>query len=151
MLVRRASRGRWWLGLLAMTCLLAGSASALARPVSLEATMILASNEPAAQDPRLDAVEFKLRRIFGFEYYRYYGGGSAIVNLPGATAIALGHGFQLSVSAGAKDGRVRAGITWLRGGEVVLSTTVNMERGTPVILGGIAHEGGTLIVTLVAR
>ncbi|MFH0953746.1 MAG: hypothetical protein V1873_05410 [Verrucomicrobiota bacterium] len=138
-------------GLLAMTCLLAGSAAAWAGPVSLEATMILASNEPAAQDQRLDAVEYKLRRIFGFEYYRYYGGGSAIVNLPGDTTISLGHGYRLSISAGSKDGRVRAGIRWLRGDEVVLNTTVNMERGTPVILGGIAHEGGTLIVTLTAK
>jgi hypothetical protein len=139
-----------WIGLLALACI-AGTAGRASAATSIEATMILASHEPAAQDPRLENIEFKLRKIFGFEYYRYYGGGSAVVNLPGETSLALGHGFQLQISAKKHDGRVRAGIKWLRGDEVVLSTAVNMERGTPVILGGIAHEGGTLIVTVTAK
>lgn len=143
---------RWsWIGLLVLAGLLAPAVEALADPVNLEATMILASNEPAAQDPRLERIEFKLRRIFGFEYYKHYGEGSAIVSVPGETTLSLGHGFRLQISAKPGDGRVRAGIHWFRGDEKVLSTTVNMERGTPVILGGIAHEGGTLIVTITAK
>ena len=64
----------------------------------------------------------------------------------------LGGGFQLNLAAAdAGKGRVRAAVQWMRGGEVVLNTTVVMSRGTPVVLGGISHEGGTLIVTLVAQ
>lgn len=120
--------------------------------VFLQATLILASDTPAAQDPRLENIEYQLRRTFRFEYYRHIGEGSAVLNLPGSTALDLGSGYRLNISAsdGGK-GRVRAAVQWLRGSEIVLNTTVNMSRRVPVVLGGISHEGGTLIVTLVAQ
>ena len=120
--------------------------------VSIQATMIHASDTPVAQDPRLDNIEYQLRRTFRFEYYKHIGEGSAAVNLPGATVLSLGGGFQLNLSAAdAGKGRVRATVQWMRGGDVVLNTTVVMNRGVPVVLGGISHEGGTLIITLVAQ
>jgi hypothetical protein len=120
--------------------------------VTIQATMILASDQPTAQDPRLDNIEYKLRRTFRFEYYKHIGEGSAAVNLPGATVLNLGGGFQLNLAAAdAGKGRVRAAVQWMRGGDAVLNTTVVMSRGVPVVLGGISHEGGTLIVTLVAQ
>ena len=141
-----------FLGLLTACWLFAGAATAAAKPVSVEAMLILASNEPAALDQRLEYVEYKLRRIFGFEYYRYYGEGSAILEPPASTVIDLGHGFRLDITTSdAGDDKIRASVRWLRGEEVVLNTTVGMKRNTPVILGGIQHEGGTLIVTLTAK
>jgi hypothetical protein len=138
--------------LLASVCLPAAVAVSRAEPVTIQATLILASNEPAPLDSRLDRIEYKLRRIFGFEYYRHYGAGSALLNLPGESTVDLGHGFRLSISAsGAKDDKIRTSVQWFRGDEMVLNTTVGMKRGVPVILGGISHEGGTLIVTLVAE
>jgi hypothetical protein len=126
--------------------------SASAQVAGLRATLILASDDPAAQDPRLDRVEFRLRRIFHFPYYRHYGDGAAAVNLPGEATLRLGHGNDLQIHAtDAKDGRVRAQVRWLRDGNLVLNTTVVMSRGTPVILGGVSQAGGTLIVTLVAE
>jgi len=140
------------IGLLAVACLLATAAVSRAEPVTIHATLILASNDPAPLDSRLDKVEYKLRRIFGFEYYRHYGEGSAVLNLPGQSTVDLGHGFRLSISAsGSKDDKIRTSVQWFRRDEVVLNTTVGMNRGVPVILGGISHEGGTLIVTLVAE
>ena len=139
-------------GLLAVACLLATAAVSRAEPVTIQATLILASNDAAPLDSRLDKVEYKLRRIFGFEYYRHYGEGTALLNLPGASTVDLGHGFRLSISAeGSKDDKIRTSVQWFRGDEMVLNTTVGMKRGVPVILGGISHEGGTLIVTLVAE
>ena len=140
------------IGLLTVACLLATAASSFAEPATIQATMILASNDPAPLDSRLDKVEYKLRRIFGFEYYRHYGEGSALLNLPGQSTIDLGHGFRLSISAtGSKDGKIRTTVQWFRGDELVLNTTVGMKSGVPVILGGISHAGGTLIITLVAE
>lgn len=132
---------------------LSGPVSARAeRVASIDATLILASNDASAQDPRLEKVEYKLRRIFGFEYYKHLGEGTGMVNLPGGTTIGLGHGCRLEISASdAGGGRVRASVQWIRDENVALNTTVVMSRGTPVILGGISHAGGTLIVTLVAR
>ena len=78
-------------------CLPAGHAAvSRAEPVTIQATLILASNDAAPLDSRLDKVEYKLRRIFGFEYYRHYGEGAAVLNLPGESTVELGHGFRLS-------------------------------------------------------
>jgi hypothetical protein len=122
------------------------------RPVALKATLILASNEPAAQDSRLDNVEYKLRRVFGFEYYRHYGESTAAVAVPGSTSLTLGHGNRLQIHiSGAKDNRLRAQVQWFRGNDLVLNTTVVVDRRTPVVLGGVSHENGTLIVTLQAE
>ncbi|MFH0915986.1 MAG: hypothetical protein V1912_06010, partial [bacterium] len=64
----------------------------------------------------------------------------------------LGHGNRLEVAAsGAKDDKVRASVQWFRGDDLVLNTTVVTKRAHPVVLGGVAHDGGTLIVTLVFR
>ena len=132
--------------------LAAGQPARAQQVVSIQATMIRASDIPVAQDPRLDNIEYQLRRTFRFEYYKHIGEGSAAVNLPGATVLSLGGGFQLNLAAAdAGKGRVRAAVQWMRGGDVVLNTTVVMTRGVPVVLGGISHEGGTLIVTLVAQ
>lgn len=139
-----------WLALLAAACV-AGTATS-SSGVTLEATMILASDQAAAQDPRLEFIEYKLRRIFGFEYYSYQGGDSASVALPGTVSLNPGRGSTLSVHVSDAGGdRVRASVQWLRGGTVVLNTTVAMKRGAPVILGGISEGKGKLIVTLVAR
>lgn len=122
------------------------------RPASLRATLILASNEPAAQDPRLDTVEYKLRRVFGFEYYRHYGENTAAVAIPGSTSLTLGHGNRLQIHlSGAGDNRLRAQVQWFRGEDLVLNTTVVVDRRAPVVLGGVSHENGTLIVTLQAE
>ena len=138
--------------LLAAACLLATAAVSRAEPVTIQATLILASNEQAPLDSRLDKVEYKLRRIFGFEYYRHYGEGTAVLNLPGQSTLDLGHGFRLSISTdSSRDDKIRASVQWFRGDEMVLNTTVGMKRGVPVILGGISHGSGTLIVTLVAE
>ena len=137
---------------LGLACLLTAAATSSAEPVSIQATLILASNDPAPLDSRLDKVEYKLRRIFGFEYYRHYGEGSALLNLPGQSTIDLGHGFRLRMAAsGSRDDKIRTTVQWFRGDELVLNTTVGMKSGVPVILGGISHGGGTLIVTLVAE
>ena len=137
--------------LLAAACLLATAGVSRAGPVTIQATLILASNDPAPLDSRLDKVEYKLRRIFGFEYYKYYGEGTALLNLPGESTVDLGHGFRLSISASGSGDKLRTSVQWYRGDEMVLNTTVGMKRGVPVILGGISHGGGTLIVTLVAE
>ena len=132
--------------------LLTGAVTAEARPITLRATLILASDRGAPLDRRLEHVEYKLRRIFGFEYYKHYGEASAVINVPGSVTLSLGHGYRLLVhlTDGGK-GRVRAHVKWLGHDQVLLSTAVNMKKNTPAILGGPSHEGGTLIMTLVAE
>lgn len=132
--------------------LLLSAACAVAETVNLDAMLILASNDPAPLDRRLERVEHQLRPLFRFEYYRHLGSSSAAVALPGATKIALGDGHFLDVQASAaKDDKVRAQVRWFRGDEPLVNTVVNLRRGKPVILGGVPHGNGKLIVTLTTR
>jgi hypothetical protein len=120
-------------------------------PVTVRAVLIRASNEPAAQDARLENVEYKLRRIFGFEYYRFMGESSAALPAGGEATLDLGGGHRLRISMGDADGSVRAVVRWYRGDDLVLNTTVRAQRKTPVILGGASEGNGTLIITLTAE
>ena len=132
--------------------LLLGPAASFGDRVTLQATLILASNDPAPMDHRLERVEYKLRRIFGFEYYTQYGEGSATVTVPADAVIQLGHGYRLAirVKKGGKN-KFRAQVRWLKGEKNLLSTSVAMKKGVPTVLGGPPHKGGNLIVTLVAK
>jgi hypothetical protein len=125
--------------------------AAQAESVTLDVMLIHASNEQAPMDRRLEKVEYQLRRMFKFEYYKHYGEASAVVNLPGETTLDLGHGMKLIVKASGSDGKIRAEVNWKKGDTSALNTTVALKRGQHVILGGVPHEGGTLIMTVVAR
>jgi hypothetical protein len=125
--------------------------AARADRVTIDAMLILASDDGAPLDHRLERVEYKLRRIFGFEYYRYMGEASAIIHLPGRARLDLGHGYSLNIEVSESDGKVRALVRWMRGDEELLATSVRMKKKTPAILGGPEHGNGTLIVTLTVR
>jgi hypothetical protein len=70
------------------------------------------------------------------------------LTLPSQSQLDLGHGYRLQLDARARDGRVHAQVVWMRGGERLLTTSVTQSRGTPAVLGGPAHDGGTLILVL---
>ena len=141
----------WFLAGAVALGLIALPSSAHAEQANIEALLILASNNPAPLDARLDKVEYRLRRIFGFETYRYYGSGSTILSLPGQTVLALGNGNNLTIDARSKKGRIEARIVWEKQGEKVLNTTVAMSKNSPVILGGSTQPDGTLIIVLTAN
>ncbi len=130
----------------ALWLLLAGTASA--EPLTLSAQMILASDERAAMDHRLEKIEYKLRRVFRFEYYRQYGEGSALMPVPSEATLDLGHGYRIEAALSPGKKKVRARIRWMKGDAAILTTAVGLQRGVPAILGGAPHEGGKLIVVL---
>jgi hypothetical protein len=116
--------------------------------VTLQALMIQAQNEPAPIDRRLEKVEYKLRRVFGFQFYRYVGEGNISLLPGGEGSIELPDGHRLHVRRGGKGG---AEVRWSRNDEALLSTSVNISRDAPVVLGGIPSNGGKLIVVLTAQ
>jgi hypothetical protein len=147
-----AGRPALLLGAALLGLLLPAPARAGAETVTFDAMLIHASDDQTPMDRRLEKVEYQLRRMFKFQYYKHYGEGSAAVTLPGETTIDFGHGFSLKINATAKDGKIRAEVVWKKAdGTVLLSTTVVAKRGQQLILGGVPHERGTLIVTLVPR
>jgi len=117
--------------------------------VTVQALMIQAQNDSAPIDRRLEKVEYKLRRVFGFQFYRYVGEGSVTLTPRGEGTIALPDGHQLQVRLGSKGGG--AEVRWLRNNDPLLSTSVSLSRDAPVVLGGIPSNGGKLIVVLSAQ
>jgi hypothetical protein len=125
---------------------------AMADSVAVHALMIEASNNPAPIDRRLEHVEYKLRRVFGFSHYRFVGEGRVIAPQAGQVAISLPDGHKLDLqTSGSRRGRVTAEVRWVRGRDALLSTRVQLAKGSPVVLGGVPHGEGTLIVVLTAE
>lgn len=119
-----------------------------AEAVQLQAMMIQAQNEPAPMDRRLERVEYKLRRVFGFNYYSYVGEGSLMLNAGSEATMSLPRGHSLRIRLG---GKGKAEVRWFRDGEALLSTSVGLSRNSPVVLGGVPSDGGTLILVLDQR
>lgn len=129
-------------------CCVAPMQRALAQPSDVEAMLILASNEPAPLDRRLERVDYVLRPLLRFETYRLLGQGSVLFSGSGTASIALGDGHVVNLAGGGK-GRVE--VTWLRGNDRLLSTSVTLKKGKPTILGGVPQGEGRLIVTLMVK
>ena len=136
----------YWL--LAALALLAWLPSARAQDgmTSLQVLMIQAQNESAPIDRRLEKVEYKLRRVFGFQFYRYVGEGNLSLPQRGEGTISLPDGHRLHIRLGGKGGH--AEVRWFRNQEALLSTSVGLSRNAPIVLGGIPSNGGKLILVL---
>lgn len=117
--------------------------------VTLQALMIQAQHEEAPIDRRLDKVEFKLRRVFGFPHYQYVGEGSITLPARGQGVIDLPNGHRLRVQlSGGRGSPVE--VRWLQEKRPLLSTSVAIPRDAPVVLGGVSANGGKLILVLSA-
>ncbi|HMO52694.1 MAG TPA: hypothetical protein PKE26_15990 [Kiritimatiellia bacterium] len=122
-----------------------GEAVAQGNPATVQALMIQAQNDSAPMDRRLERVEFRLRRVFGFQFYRYLGEGSISLPPGGEGAIRLPDGHRLQIRLG---GKGKAEVRWFRGDEALLSTSVGLSRDAPIVLGGIPANGGKIIIVL---
>ncbi len=116
--------------------------------VTLDMLLIHASDRPAALDTRLDRVEFRLRRIFGFEHYGFLQQQRTLMTLPTSTRLQLVTGHVVQIQAERRDGRIRAHIEWFEKRERLLATSITQRRGVPAILGGPPHDEGSLILVL---
>ena len=119
--------------------------------VTLDAMLIHASNRPAALDTRLDRVEYRLRRVFGFEHYGFVNQSQTLLTLPAHTRMDLVGGYVMQIDASSRDGRIRANVQWFQNGRRLLSTSIAQRRGVPAILGGPPHDEGALILVLEFR
>ncbi len=117
--------------------------------ITLQALMIQAQNESAPIDRRLEKVEYKLRRVFGFQFYRYVGEGNLALASRGEGTISLPDGHRLQIRLGGRGGH--AEVRWSRNNEPLLSTSVALSRNAPIVLGGIPANGGKLILVLTAQ
>lgn len=125
---------------------------ARADTVQTEAMLIYASNDPAPLDYHLDKVVPKLRSVLKFQNYELLGHGDGAVNAPGETTIDLGKGHKLEVKVRPdKKDRFKVEVRWLHNDKVQVSTGATTGRNQPIVLGGIKHANGNLVVTLILK
>lgn len=95
----------------------------------VRAILIVASNKPAAGDPKLAQYDANLRRILRFESFRWVAEGTATVPDTGTATVTLVRDHKVELAA---DGRtIRA--TWYEGSKKVIA--LSLPEG-PSILGG---------------
>lgn len=118
--------------------------------VTLKVLMIQAQNDSAPIDRRLERVEYKLRRVFGFQFYKYVGEGSISLPPGGQGTIELEQGHHLKIKLGGGRGG-NAEVRWIHENRALLSTSVKLSGDGPLVLGGVPSNGGKLILVLTAR
>jgi hypothetical protein len=105
------------------------SAAAAAGATRVRAILIVASNKPAAGDPKLAPYDANLRRILRFESFRWVAEGTATVPETGTATVTLVRDHKVELAA---EGRaIRA--TWFEGSKKVIA--LSLPDG-PSILGG---------------
>lgn len=125
-----------------------------AQQTSVNATLIFASSQGEKVDPALKAYESNLRRLFKYKSYELQGRSKANVNIPGKATINLGSGHKVELSAQPSDGKkIRLNVRWSDSRRLLFNTTINQDRGVPIILGGPSapSQNGNLILVLVSR
>lgn len=112
---------------------LAGSiavSAAEANRATINAILVIASNERGATDPKLAPYEANLKRTLRYESFRFAGEGSASVAAGGSAVVSLPNNNRLEVQAERSEGRgVRLKVRY--GG-----TDVVIPPGKTVILAG---------------
>ncbi len=125
-----------------------------AQQASVSATLIFASSQDESIDPALKAYEGNLKRLFKYSSYKLQGKSSTNVSIPGKSTISLGSGHKVELSAEPSEGRkIRLSVKWSDSRRMLFNTTINQDRGKPIILGGPSapSQNGNLILVLLPR
>ncbi len=125
-----------------------------AQQTSVNATLIFASSNGQSIDPALRAFEGNLKRLFKYSSYKLQGRSSANLSVPGKSTISLGSGHKVELNAQPSDGKkIRLSVKWSDSRRMLFNTTINQDRGKPLILGGPSapSQNGNLILVLVPR
>lgn len=135
-------------------CFQFAASEASAQQTSVKATLIFASSEGESIDPALKAYEGNLKRLFKYSSYKLQGRSSTNLNIPGKSTMNLGSGYKVELNAQPSDGKkIRLNVKWSDSRRMLFNTTINQDRGKPLILGGPSapSQNGNLILVLVPR
>lgn len=129
---------------------LAGAARA--ESVAVDIGVVLASNSGKAVDPALAEIRPKLDAMFKYSSYRMLDrkkktlavGEDGVFDLPGNRTVRV----TPAAPAGKK---VRLSVQVQEGSRNLLTTTLGMNRGGMVLLGGFAYQDGVMILFVSAE
>lgn len=127
-------------------------AAAPAGSVVVEIGVVVASTTGSTIDPSLSSIRSKLQAMFNYPSYdlvdrmkRPLGTGeTGEFQIPGNRTIRV-------VPVEAQGNKVRLGVQIMEGGKNLLSTTLGLNRGGMVLVGGPPYQSGVLILLLSAE
>ncbi|HCR30087.1 MAG TPA: hypothetical protein DIV79_08730 [Opitutae bacterium] len=128
--------------------------SATAQQTNVSATLIFASSQGDGIDPALRAYESNLKRLFKYSSYQLRGKSNARLSVPGNASMNLSGGHRVELVAQESSGnKVRLSVKWSNQRRMLFNTTINQDKGKPIILGGPSapSQNGNLILVLVPR
>ena len=143
-------------GLLAAGFAALAPASHAQGPLTLQAHVILASNEGQGVDKAIEGIGGELRKIFRYSRYQLLSRASGRAALKEVWRAPLPGGRRLEVTPLAvQDGLWQVGVKILRGSgpseEGLLTSTVKLRSGGSVLLAGPPHDQGILVIALSAH
>jgi hypothetical protein len=142
------------MALIIATLLGLSATSASAQQTNVSATLIFASSQGDGIDPALRSYESNLKRLFKYSSYKLRGKSNAHLSIPGKASMDLGDGYRVELDAqGSSGNKVRLSVKWSNQRRMLFNTTINQDKGKPVILGGPSapSQNGNLILVLVPR
>lgn len=148
------TRKLFYLAALVALCFHFATSEAFAQKANISATLIFASSQGDDIDPALRAYEGNLKRLFKYSSYKLQGRASTSLDIPGNATLNLGSGHKVELRSQPSDGKkIRLSVRWSNSRRMLFNTTINQDRGKPLILGGPSapSQNGNLILVLVPR
>jgi hypothetical protein len=140
------------LSFLVLLLLLGGSGRAAAETVSVEIGSVYASNEGSSMDPVLGNIRGKLQSMFNYTSYKLLDrkrrslavGETGEFEIPGRRTMRV-------TPVPAQGSKVRLSVQITEGAKNLLTTTLGLNRGGMVLVGGPSHQAGVLILIISAE
>ncbi|HUJ09478.1 MAG TPA: hypothetical protein VL171_05575 [Verrucomicrobiae bacterium] len=118
---------------------------------SIEARLVRGSNDTKAVDSKLQDLEPKLKKQFGYEYYQQLGVQKARLQENKTRRLNLGEGFVLFVTPKSIVEKVHElDLEWTSGRASLVKTTVRIPEGDYLFIKGpaVADDWILLVVTV---
>jgi hypothetical protein len=126
--------------------------AAAEREASIEVLVVRASNGEGGVDSALRGYASNLQRLFRFGSYQQEGRKEVRVKVPGEQRVGLGRDQSLQLRVSPDEGSsLRADVKWQRGDKTLLHTRIQLNPGSPAILGGPRSRDGTHLLILRLR
>lgn len=128
------------------------TSTAQAEKLTVNAILILGSNDNGGIDSSLQKYAKNLTQHFRFDTFKQYSTSRASVPVPGSNIIGMAEEHSVSIKVdSATDGKYRISAQWKRGPQTIVNTTVVASKNRETVLVGPSNDGKRLILLLVAN
>lgn len=139
-------------GALALALLCVCGSAARAESVSVDIGFVVASNSGKSIDPALAAIKQKLQSMFNYSSYRMLDRKKKTLAVGEEGVFDLPANRSVRVTPAAPSGnKVRLSVQVVEGTKNLLTTTLGMNRGGMVLVGGPPYEDGVMILFITAE